>query len=45
MTVAACAGASDAQQQHPGVPADLIALAHRLADAAAEVTTKYFRCS
>ncbi|BDA44688.1 Histidinol-phosphatase [Coccomyxa sp. Obi] len=43
MTVAACAAASDAQQQHLGVPADLVALAHRLADAAAEITTKYFR--
>ena len=45
MAVAASAAGSDAQQQHSGVPADLVALAHRLADAAAEVTIKYFRCS
>ncbi len=45
MTLAASAAGSDAQQQHSGVPADLVALAHRLADAAAEVTIKYFRCS
>ena len=40
---AAVAGAGAAAQQPLEVPADLIDLAHRLADAAAEVTTKYFR--
>ena len=41
--VTAAAGASSAAQQPLEVPADLIDLALRLADAAAEVTTKYFR--
>nr|UAD82033.1 myo-inositol-phosphate phosphatase 2 [Pseudococcomyxa simplex] len=41
--VTAAAGASSAAQQPLEVPVDLIDLAHRLADAAAEVTTKYFR--